>query len=74
MAKLSKFCTENREILDAEITGSGREVGAITVKKQQEMWQTILEQINAMGVAKRDVGQLKRKWNNIKSDGNSFQI
>ena len=69
MTKLSKFCTENREILDAEITGSGCEVGAITVKKQQELWQNILEQINVMGVARRDVAQLKRKWNNIKSDG-----
>ena len=69
MTKLSKFCTENWEILDAEITGSGREVGAITVKKQQDMWQSILEQINVMGVAKCDVAQLKRKWHSIKSDG-----
>ena len=70
MAKLSKFCTENREIIDAEITGGGCEVGAITIKKQQEMWQKILEQINAMGIAKRDIAQLKWKWNSIKSNGN----
>ena len=70
MTKLSKFCTEHREILDAELTGSSREVGVITIKKQQQLWQSILDQINAMGVAKRDLPQLKRKWHAIRSDGN----
>ena len=68
--ELSKLCAENIELIEAELQGAGRDVGEITVKKQNALWLRICDRINAMGVAKRDVPQLKRKWNSIKGDGN----
>ena len=68
--ELSKLCAENIEVLEAELQGPGRDVGDITLKKQNSLWLKICDKINLMGVAKRDVPQLKRKWNAIKGDGN----
>ena len=69
MNELSKLCVENIEIIEAELQGPGRDVGEVTVKKQNAVWLKICDKINAMGVAKRDVPQLKRKWNAIRGDG-----
>ena len=67
--ELSKLCAENIEIIEAELQGPGRDVSEITVKKQNAVWVKICDRINSMGIAKRDIPQLKRKWNAIKSDG-----
>ena len=67
---LTAFCCEHSKNLDAELTGAGRDAGSVTAKKQQSLWQHICDKINAMGYDKRDIGQLKRKWNAVRSDGN----
>ena len=74
--ELSKLCAENIEVMEAELQGPGCDVGEITVKKQTMVWLKICDRINSMGVAKRDVPQLKRKWNAIKGNGkwNTFTI
>ena len=66
---LTAFCCEHNEILEAELTGAGRDVGSVTARKQQALWQEICHKINALGYDKRDIPQLKRKWANIRSDG-----
>ena len=38
-AKLTAFCCENTEILDAELSGSGRKHGNVTVDMQQGLWK-----------------------------------
>ena len=68
--ELSKLCAENIEIIEAELQGPGRDVGDVTVKKQNAVWLNICDKINSMGITKRDIPQLKRKWNAIKGDGN----
>ena len=74
MNELSKLCVENIEIIEAELQGPGRDVGDVTVKKQNAVWLKICDKINAMGVAKRDVPQIKRKWNAIQGDGEYNQL
>ena len=45
-AKLSAFCCEHVEILDAELSGAGRKYGQITADQQQALWKTITDSIN----------------------------
>ena len=68
--ELARFCSENHEVLEGEFQGPGREFGEKTAKKQQDLWQQICNKINSFGIARRDIVQLKRKWNSLKSEGN----
>ena len=68
-AKLTSFCCDNVEILDAELSGGGRKYGNITADQQQSLWKQITATINGMGIQKRTVAQIKRKWHAIKSKG-----
>ena len=68
---LAKLCAENIEVIDADLQGPGRDVGEITVKKQTSLWLQICDKINAMGIAKRDVPQIKKKWNLIIGEGDN---
>ena len=69
--ELACFCSEHHELLEGDFQGPGREHGEKTAKKQQAMWQQICDKINSFGIACRDIIQLKRKWNSIKSEGNN---
>ena len=67
--ELARFCAEHHEVLEGDFQGPGREYGDKTAKKQQALWQQICDKINSFGIARRDVVQLKRKWNGLKSEG-----
>ena len=45
-AKLTAFCCENSEILDAELSGTGRKHGNVTADQQQALWKKITDLIN----------------------------
>ena len=45
-AKLTAFCCENTEILDAELSGAGRKHGNVTADQQQALWKKITDIIN----------------------------
>ena len=45
-AKLSAFCCEHVEVLDAELSGAGRKYGNITADQQQALWRQITDAIN----------------------------
>ena len=72
--ELARFCAEHHELLEGDFQGPGREYGDKTAKKQQALWQQICDKINSFGIARRDVVQLKRKWNGLKSEGKIFTL
>ena len=56
-------------MLDADFSGGGRKFGNITADQQQALWKQITDTINGMGIQRRTVAQIKRKWHAIKSKG-----
>ena len=69
--ELARFCSEHHELLEGDFQVPGKEHCEKTAKKQQAMWQKICDKINSFGIARRDIIQLKRKWNSIKSESNN---
>ena len=67
--RLVHLYKENKELIDAEVTGDGSEGSGMTVKEKNTLWNQITNAINAMGVSIRTREQVKRKLCRIKKSG-----
>ncbi|XP_074660508.1 nuclear apoptosis-inducing factor 1-like [Tubulanus polymorphus] len=59
---LVKLVNDNNAIL------SGAFSNTITAKRKREIWEEICSKVNAIGVARRTVDEIKKKWKNIKGE------
>ena len=59
--KITELVEENLEIIQSKFTN------AITNKRKQEIWAKIAGQVNAIGIARRSVQDIKDKWKNLQT-------
>ena len=59
---------ENQSILESKFNS------CVTNRKKNDAWNKILNEINAKGCQEREIKEIKKKWSDLKTQGNLYEL